>query len=109
MTEDQEPREVSEALELAAFREAGFSAEQAQRGVQMLASGHYFGFADAATSLATFEHTPMVSASGIREAGERLEVTQKAVQESSPKSAEESALQEIDWAVSQAFGRPVQG
>lgn len=34
------------------FRAAGFDDEQARRGVMMLESGLYFGFADVATSLA---------------------------------------------------------
>lgn len=34
------------------FRAAGFDVEQARRGVKMLESGLYFGFADVATSLA---------------------------------------------------------
>ena len=129
MTGDQGPREVSEAeiesavgsvfgrglsvgeqAELAAFREAGFTAEQAERGVQMLASGTYFGFADAATSLAAFHHPPRVSSRGIQEAGERLEAQQKALREASTeKDDDPTAVQEIDRAVAAVFGRQVNG
>lgn len=34
------------------FREAGFDEDHAAQGAQMMASGRYFGFVDAATSLA---------------------------------------------------------
>lgn len=99
---------LAERAELAAFREAGFTVEQAVRGVQMLASGHYFGFADAATSLSAFHHTPLVSSQGIREAGERLEAHEKALSEAHSAGDGSPAVDEIDRAVAAVFGRGVE-
>ena len=97
MTGSQEPREVSEAdLDAAvarlfgrhdqvsqvaldsACREAGFDEEQSRRGVQMVESGAYFDFIDAATSLrVSFGAGPLagrVCEASIAEAAKRLEV-----------------------------------
>lgn len=66
------------ALIRAAFVEAGFSEEQAGRGLAMLESGRYAGFEDAATSLMMFAGTgggrpaAGVTAERIRESGQRL-------------------------------------
>lgn len=63
-----------------AFREAGFSDGLAARGKQMLESGKYLGFVDAATSLAAFHSSPRVTRANIEEAARGYERTTKAVQ-----------------------------
>lgn len=64
-----------------AFREAGFSEDLAERGTRMLESGKYLGFTDAATSLAAFHSSPLVTRANIEEAAGRYERLSKAVQE----------------------------
>lgn len=134
MTRDQEPREVSEAdidaavgalfgrsrspvsraAALEAFRVAGFGADVAERGADMMESGRFFGFEDVASTLSlspsTWAGRQMVTPERIREAGKRLEAQQTALQEASTaKSADEPAVQEIDRAVAGLFGRQVNG
>lgn len=96
MTEDQEPREVSEADmdaalnalfgraapaglrgdRLAAFREAGFDEDLAEHGARLLESGRFFGFEDVATTLSlspsTWAGRQMVTPERIRAAAQRL-------------------------------------
>lgn len=62
------------------FREAGFSDELAQKGAQLMESGLYFGFEDAASSLIAFGGhdagnkpiAPRVCAASIAEAAKKV-------------------------------------